>query len=95
MNTEQNQELLQNTPNRSFQDLSIIYRWIVKQMRRDSEYRNTTHLQRIRLVRRADVKLAVDNTRRLFPPSVKSMNDVIREMLQRRNAWRGCRHDDW
>ena len=30
VNTEQNKEMLRDIPNRSFQDLSIIYRWIVK-----------------------------------------------------------------
>lgn len=30
INTEQNKEMLKSTPNRAFQDLSIIYRWIVK-----------------------------------------------------------------
>lgn len=28
-------------------------------------------------------KLAVENTRRMFPPTVKSMNDVIRDMFMK------------
>ena len=30
VNTEQNKQLLSDVPNREFQDLSIIYRWVVK-----------------------------------------------------------------
>ena len=30
VNTEQNKALLEDAPNRAFQDLSIIYRWVVK-----------------------------------------------------------------
>lgn len=83
VNTEQNKEMLQNTPNRSFQDLSIIYRWIVKT---DVEGIQSTVIrdslaERLGLSEEQMFKLAVDNTRRLFPPCVKSMNDVIREMF--------------
>ena len=83
VNTEQNKEMLQDTPNRTFQDLSIIYRWIVKA---DDEGIQSTVIrsslaERLGLSEEQMFKLAVDNTRRLFPPSVKSMNDVIREMF--------------
>ena len=30
INTEQNRDMLLDTPNRKFQDLSVIYRWVVK-----------------------------------------------------------------
>lgn len=30
-NTEQNKEMLQNIPSRAFQDLSVIFRWVVSQ----------------------------------------------------------------
>lgn len=83
VNTEQNKEMLQNVPNRAFQDLSIIYRWVVKT---DAEGIQSTVIhdslaERLGLSEEQMFQLAVDNTRRIFPPSIKSMNDVIREMF--------------
>ncbi|BCJ96351.1 hypothetical protein acsn021_39200 [Anaerocolumna cellulosilytica] len=83
VNTEQNKDMLQNVPNRAFQDLSIIYRWVVKT---DAEGIQSTVIhdslaERLGLSEEQMFQLAVDNTRRLFPPSIKSMNDVIREMF--------------
>lgn len=85
VNTEQNQELLQNTPNRSFQDLSIIYRWIVKAEEEgiQSTVIHNSLAERLGLSEEDMFKLAVENTRRMFPPCVKSMNDVIREMFMK------------
>ncbi|MGB4659906.1 MAG: DUF5688 family protein [Mobilitalea sp.] len=83
VNTEQNREMLLNTPNRAFQDLSIIYRWIVKtdvEGIQSTVIRNSLE-ERLGLSEEQMFKLAVDNTRRLFPPTIKSMNDVIREMF--------------
>lgn len=85
VNTEQNKEMLQDTPNRSFQDLSIIYRWIVKT---DVEGIQSTVIhnslaEKLGLSEEQMFKLAVENTRRIFPPTVKSMNDVIRDMFMK------------
>ena len=40
-------------------------------------------------------KCAAENTRRLFPPVVRSMNDIMREMFARDGMPQGdCRYDD-
>ena len=85
MNTEQNKEMLRDMPNRSFQDLSIIYRWIVKT---DVEGIQSTVIhdslaEKLGISEEQMFKLAVENTRRIFPPTVKSMNDVIRDMFMK------------
>ena len=85
VNTEQNKEMLRDMPNRSFQDLSIIYRWIVKT---DVEGIQSTVIhnslaEKLGISEEQMFKLAVENTRRIFPPTVKSMNDVIRDMFMK------------
>lgn len=85
VNTEQNKEMLKDTPNRSFQDLSIIYRWVVKA---DIEGIHSTVVhnslaEKLGLSEEQMFKLAVENTRRIFPPTVKSMNDVIRDIFMK------------
>lgn len=85
VNTEQNQVMLRDTPNRPFQDLSIIYRWIVNT---DVEGIQSTVIhnslaERLGISEEQMFQLAVENTRRMFPPTVKSMNDVIRDMFMK------------
>lgn len=85
VNTEQNKEMFQDTPNRSFQDLSIIYRWVVKA---DIEGIHSTVVhnllaEKLGFSEEQMFKLAVENTRRIFPPTVKSMNDVIRDIFMK------------
>ena len=85
VNTEQNKEMLLNTPNRVFQDLSIIYRWVVKA---DEEGIQSTVIhnqlaERLGLSEEQMFGLAVENTRHMFPPTVRSMNDIILNMFQR------------
>ena len=83
VNTEQNNEMLRDIPNRPFQDLSIIYRWIVN-MDVDGIHSTVIHnslAERLGLSEEQMFHLAVENTRRMFPPTVKSMNDVIRDIL--------------
>lgn len=83
INTEQNKELLENVPNRQFQDLSIIYRWVVNidETGIASSVVRNDFAKNLGLSEDELFKLAVDNTRRLFPPTVKSMNDIITEMF--------------
>ncbi|MBO5033746.1 MAG: hypothetical protein J6D08_18060 [Lachnospiraceae bacterium] len=85
VNTEQNRELLAGVPHREFQDLSILYRWVVK-MDQDgiqstivkNELAENLGLQEEQLF-----KLASENTRRILPPCVKSMNEILREMFMK------------
>ncbi len=85
INTEQNKAMILDTPNRQFQDLSVIYRWVVKSDMdgiQSTVVRNSL-AERLGLSEEMMFKLAVENTRRIFPPTVKSMNDVIRDMFMK------------
>ena len=75
INTLQNEDMLKDMPHREFQDLSIIYRWVVKVDEKG------ILAERLGMNEEQLFKCAVENTRRIFPPTVKSMNDVIREMF--------------
>lgn len=83
INTLQNEDMLRDMPYREFQDLSIIYRWVVKVDEngiQSSAIRNNL-AEQLGMNEEQLFKCAVENTRRIFPPTVKSMNDVIREMF--------------
>ena len=83
INTLQNEDMLRDMPHREFQDLSIIYRWVVKVDEngiQSSAIRNNL-AEQLGMNEEQLFKCAVENTRRIFPPTVKSMNDVIREMF--------------
>ena len=81
INTEQNKEMLAGVPHRDFQDLSIIYRWVIKM---DDDGIQSTLIQNS-LAEQLGVneeqlfKMAAENTRRIFPPRIRSMNEVIFE----------------
>lgn len=83
INTEQNKELLKNVPNREFQDLSIVYRWVVSVEAEgiSSSIVNNDLAEKLGMSEEALYNAAVENTKRIFPPSVKSMDDVIRDMF--------------
>lgn len=83
VNTEQNREMLAEVPHREFQDLSIIYRWVVKL---DKEKIHSALIEnelakKLGFNEEQLFKLAVENTKRIFPPCVKSMQDVVRELF--------------
>ena len=85
VNTEQNREMLAEVPHREFQDLSIIYRWVVKV---DAEGIQSTVVknglaERFGVNEEQLFKLAAENTRRIFPPCIKSMNEVLLEMFEK------------
>lgn len=83
INTLQNEDMLRDMPHREFQDLSIIYRWVVKVDEngiQSSAIRNNL-AEQLGMNEEQLFKCAVENTRRIFPPTVKSMNDVICEMF--------------
>lgn len=85
VNTEQNREMLAEVPHREFQDLSIIYRWVVKV---DAEGIQSTVVknglaEQFGVNEEQLFKLAAENTRRIFPPCIKSMNEVLLEMFEK------------
>lgn len=85
VNTEQNKGMLETVPNRKFQDLSIIYRWVVDQDRDGIASSVVTYglAEKLQMNEEQLYKAAVENTIKLFPPTVKSMNDVIRDMFMK------------
>ena len=84
VNTEQNRDMLSNAPHREFQDLSIVYRWIVG-YGADGSIRSTMVqndlAERMGLSEKELYNLAVENTRRLLPPKVMSMQEMMRKVL--------------
>ena len=85
VNTEQNKALLEDAPNRAFQDLSIIYRWVVKV--EDSGIQSTvvhnSLTKRLGMSEDEMFNAAVENNRRIFPPRIRNMNDVIKDMFMK------------
>lgn len=83
INTEQNKEMLENMPNRPFQDLSIIYRWVVCDDEKgvQSTIIKNNLAEHLGMDEEQLFKAAVENTRRIFKPSVKRMDDVIKDIF--------------
>lgn len=83
INTKQNEDMLRDVPHREFQDLSIIYRWVVNTD--DEEIYSTvirnSLAKELGMGEEQLFNLAAENTRRILPPTVKSMNEVMRDMF--------------
>ena len=83
VNTEQNKEMLKNMPHREFQDLSVIYRYVVSM---ELQGIATIPIKKgiAEMMGMEEEQLfhaAAENTKRLLPPQVRSMNDVIVDMF--------------
>ena len=83
VNTMQNEDMLKNLPHREFQDLSIIYRWVVgvDQKGLSSTVINNNLAKSLGMGEEELFKAAAENTRRILPPVVQSMNEVMRDMF--------------
>ena len=83
VNTMQNEDMLKNMPHREFQDLSIIYRWVVdvEQKGLSSVVINNHVAESLGMGEEQLFKAAAENTRRILPPVVQSMNEVMRDMF--------------
>lgn len=83
INREQNKEMLKDMPNRDYQDLSIIYRWVIDIAPEgvQSTIIHNSLANQLGLSEEQMFMLAAENTRRIFPPVVKNMNDVIMDMF--------------
>lgn len=83
INAEQNRELLENVPHREFEDLAVVYRWNLG----SSETGVFTNLVNNDLAEREGLteedlfKAANENTKNMFPVTVRNMNEVIAEMM--------------
>ena len=76
INTLQNEEMLKDMPHREFQDLSIIYRWVVKldESGINSAVIRNNLAEKLGMSEEQLFKAAVENTRRLLTPSCFSHN---------------------
>ncbi len=75
--------MLKDVPSREFQDLSIIYRWVVKIDEQGIHSAMVTNslAENFGLSEEQMFKLAEENTRRIMPPTVRSMDEVMREIF--------------
>lgn len=85
INTEQNRQMLSGMPHREFQDLSVIYRWVVKMDEGgiQSTMINDSLAAQMGLGEAELFKLASENTRKLLPPVVKTITEVMREIFSK------------
>ena len=83
VNTVQNEDILKNMPHREFQDLSIIYRWVVgvDENGISSTIIKNNLAKELGMGEEELFKAAAENTRRILPPVVQSMNEVIMDMF--------------
>lgn len=84
INTEQNKSLLQEVPSRTWNDLSIIYRWIIRTTTEGTPSAIITSnlAERLGLNEERLFDLAKENTKRLRPVLIEPLGDVIRELLK-------------
>lgn len=83
INTEQNKELLETVPHREFEDLSIIYRWVVSKDEHGIASAIVDHslMKQQNLTEPELFQAAVVNTREMMPPKVVPMTDIIKGMM--------------
>lgn len=79
VNTEQNKSMLNGMPSREFLDLSIIYRWVIKSDTDGIMNAKVTNglAEMLGMDEEQLFHCAVENTKRIQPPVVKNMNDII------------------
>lgn len=83
VNTEQNQSMLAEIPHREFQDLSIIYRWMLESGEEGigSVLVNDQIAEQMGMTEEQLFMAAAQNTRNLMPPVVKEMSEMLCEMF--------------
>lgn len=83
VNQEQNKDMLENIPHRDFQDLAVIYRWVLDINEKGIASSIVTNkLMESEGMTEPDLfQLAVENTKRLLPPQIKPLSEVIKEMF--------------
>lgn len=84
INTEQNKSFLEKVPHREFQDLSIIYKVVINVEKESIHNVQVTNelSKRLGMDEEKLFKSAAENTRRILPPTVRNMKDVITEMFE-------------
>lgn len=84
INTEKNQSLLQQVPSRTWNELSIVYRWIIRTTTEGTQSAIITPnlAERLGLNEEQLFDLAKENTKRIRPVLIEPLGDVIRELLK-------------
>lgn len=86
VNTEANREFLENAPHRQLQDLSVVYRIRLGNDEYGKEISmkiNNDIMNQMKLTEQNLFDLASENTNRIYPAKAVSMEEQIREILQR------------
>ena len=83
VNTEQNKEMLADLPHREFQDLSVIYRYVVSQDEQGVASFKVTNdiMEQTDMTPEELFRHASENTKKIFPPRIASMEDVMFGMI--------------
>ena len=82
INTEQNREMLGYMPHREFEDLSVIYRYVIDTKNPVESVPITVEMaEGIGMGEEELFHAAVENTRRIFPPTAELLNDIIVKMF--------------
>jgi hypothetical protein len=84
INTEQNKKMLENLPHREIKDLSIIYRWSmdINEEGIASTMINSDLAKMLGMNEEELFLMAMTNTKRLLPPTVRPMKEVINDILR-------------
>ena len=88
---------MEQVPHREFQDLSIVYKVIISADKDAVQSSKITNefAKRLGMSEEQLFKCAAENTRRLFPPVVRSMNDINKRNVRKGwDATGDCRDDD-
>lgn len=85
VNTEQNREMLKKVPHREFNDLSIVYRYVADMEKGDigTVLVDNGLAKSFGMSEQQLYEAAAINTKKLFPPIVKSVDEVVREMFMK------------
>lgn len=83
VNKEQNKEMLENVPHRDFQDLAVIYRWVMEVNQRGiaSSIVTNKNMETVGMTEQDLFQYAVENTMRLLPAKITPMTEVIKGMF--------------
>ncbi len=85
VNTEQNKSMLEHVPHREFQDLSIVYRFVLEATKEDVKsflITNNIAVSTFHMHEQELYQAALCNTKNLFPPDVKNMQEVMFKILE-------------
>lgn len=82
INTQLNRAMLDKVPHRQFMDISIIYKIIINKDQRGIQSMEVTdEIAGLLGMNEGQLfRCAVENTKRIFPTTVRNMNDVLKDM---------------